>query len=171
MRAYAETTHRVDLKRQFKEKQMGRPLRKDVNGIDVIRFAGTNSTDTNAGIILKGYFAADSGLNADYMIIKQRGANTFVVLSAAKDTFVDGETITGPTSSYFRTGKLVVGTPNAEGEIQMLAYLAGGADASVTAIAKITKRVATDFSGNRYTWEMTNFEDSAADQIELTLIV
>ena len=36
MRAYAETTHRVDLKRQFKEKQMGRPLRKDILGVDVI---------------------------------------------------------------------------------------------------------------------------------------
>jgi hypothetical protein len=151
---------------------MGRPLRKDRNGVDVIRSRGTNSTDTNAGITLAGYFAADSGLNSDYMIIKQRGAKTFVVLSAANDTFVDGESIKGPTSTFFRTGTLVATTPDAEGELLMLGYTGteGNKTANAVPIAKITKRVATDFSGNRYTWVMGDFEDSTGDQIFLTAI-
>ena len=150
---------------------MGRPLRKDVNGVDVIRSFGTNTPgDSNAGIKLSGFFTADSGLNSDYMIVKQRGAKTFVVLSQTNDSFVDGESIKGPTSTFFRTGTLVATTPNADGEILMVGFTEDGADASSTAIAKLTKRVATDFSGNKYTWRLGNFDDSAGDQIFLTAI-
>ena len=145
---------------------MGRPLRKDVNGVDVIRSFGTNSSDSNAGIRLSGYFGG--ALATDYMIVKQRGAKTFVVLSEANDSFVDGESIKGPDSADFETGTLVATTPNANGEIQMLGYDTEGNNA--VAIAKITKRVATDFSGNKYTWEMANYDDSTGDQIQLTAI-
>ena len=146
---------------------MGRPLRKDVNGVDVIRSFGTNTPgDENAGIRLKGYF--DNTLATDYMIIKQRGAKTFVVLSEANDSFVDGESIKGPSSVYFETGTLVATTPNANGEIQMLGYDSEGNNP--VAIAKITKRVATDFSGNKYTWAMSNYDDSTGDVIVLTAI-
>ena len=51
---------------------MGRPLSKDVNGVDV---RGTYAT-TNAGIRVEFY---DSELRTDGAIIKQRGAKTFVV--------------------------------------------------------------------------------------------
>jgi hypothetical protein len=44
----------------------------------------------------------------------------------------------------------------------------GNLDTGLVAIAKITKRVATDFSGNRYTWFLEN--DSSADYIVLTAI-
>jgi len=145
---------------------MGRPLRKDVNGVDVIRSFGTNSSDSNAGIRLSGYFGG--ALATDYMIIKQRGAKTFVVLSESDDSFVDGESIKGPDSADFQTGTLVETTPNANGEIQMLGTLNDGS--AEVAIAKITKRVATDFSGNKYTWVMSQFDDSTGDQILLTAI-
>lgn len=146
---------------------MGRPLRKDVNGVDVIRTFGTNTPgDENAGIRLNGYFGGS--LASDYMIIKQRGAKTFVVLSESDDSFVDGESITGPDSADFQTGTLVETTPNANGEIQMLGTLNDGS--AEVAIAKITKRVATDFSGNRYTWVMSQYDDSTGDQILLTAI-
>ena len=146
---------------------MGRPLRKDVNGVDVIRTFGTNTPgDSNAGIRLSGYFGG--ALATDYMIIKQRGAKTFVVLSESDDSFVDGESITGPDSADFKTGTLVETTPNANGEIQMVGTLNDGS--AEVAIAKITKRVATDFSGNRYTWVMSQFDDSTGDQILLTAI-
>jgi hypothetical protein len=42
------------------------------------------------------------------------------------------------------------------------------ADANAVPIAKITKRVATDFSGVRYTWYLEN--DSSTDVIVLTAI-
>jgi hypothetical protein len=157
---YAESLC-VDLERQIKEKQMGRPLRKDILGTDVI-----------------GTFTSDAGVRVDYhdgsslvttgIIKKQRGAKTFVVLSAFNDTFVDGESIKGPTSTFFRTGTLVATTPDAEGELLMLGTLNNGS--AEVAIAKITKRVATDFSGNRYTWVMSQYNDSTGDQILLTAI-
>ena len=150
---------------------MGRPLRKDVNGVDVIRSFGTNNPgDDNAGIRLEGYFGG--ALASDYMIIKQRGSKTFVVLSETDDSFVDGESIKGPDSADFKTGVLVESEPNANGEIRIVGYPAvgGQGESDAIAIAKITKRVVTDFSGNRYTWYLTNFEDSTGDQIILTAI-
>jgi hypothetical protein len=34
-------------------------------------------------------------------------------------------------------------------------------------IAKLTKRIATDFEGNRYKWYLSNFEDSSGDTLVL----
>jgi hypothetical protein len=70
----------------------------------------------------------------------------------------------------FFTAKLTNGTPSAYGEMQIIAYLTGGADASAVNVAKITKRIITDFSGNKYKWRMTNYADSSGDQIELTAL-
>jgi hypothetical protein len=52
---------------------MGRPLRKDINGVDVI---GTPAT-TAAGITVE--FHDGTALRSDGIILKQRGAKTFVV--------------------------------------------------------------------------------------------
>ncbi len=137
---------------------MGRPLRKDVNGVDVIGTYGTNASgDGSAGIVVKFY---DASLRTDGAIIKQRGSRTFVV-SRIGDI--------GTTSAY-TTAVLTNATPSAAGEMQIIAYLVGGADATAFNVAKITKRVITDFSGNRYTWQMTNYGDSTGDQIECTAI-
>jgi hypothetical protein len=136
---------------------MGRPLKKDVNGINVIGTYGTNSSDSSAGIVVKFYNAS---LRTDGVIIKQRGAKSFVVAQIAN---------IGTTSAY-TTAVLKNGTPSAAGEMQIIAYLSGGIDASAVNVAKITKRIITDFSGVKYTWRMTNFADSTADQIELTAL-
>ncbi len=71
MRIYA-VTRSVDLERQHKEKQMGRPLRKDVFGTDVIGTGAGAAT----GVRVDFY---DASLRTDGVIIKQRGAKTFVV--------------------------------------------------------------------------------------------
>jgi len=142
---------------------MGRPLKKDVLGTNVIRSYST----TEAGIRMSGYFAADSGLQTDYQAVKQRGAKTYVVQRLATDAFTDSESQGDLTSTNLRVGTLVVGTPAAEGELQLL----GSSNAQVpgtVAIAKLTKRIATDFSGNRYTWYLEN--DSSADVIVLTAV-
>jgi len=131
---------------------MGRPLRKDVNGVDVIgTYVG------NSGAVVKFY---DSGLRTDGVIIKQRGAKTFLVVRRGD---------IGTTANYV-TAVLKNGTPSAYGEMQLIAYLSGGADASAVNVAKITKRIVTDFSGNKYKWRMTNYADSSGDQIELTAL-
>jgi len=137
---------------------MGRPLKKDVNGVNVLGTFGTNTSgDTSAGIRVRFY---DASLRTDGAIIKQRGAKTFLVARIGS---------IGTTSAYV-TAKLKNGTPSAYGEMQIIAYLTGGADASAVNVAKITKRIITDFSGNKYKWRMTNYADSSGDQIELTAL-
>ena len=124
---------------------MGRPLRKDVNGVDVI---GTYAT-TNTGIRVD--FHDGSTVQDDGIIIKQRGAKTFVVAQVGT-----------PTTRFTRV--LVNGTPSA-GQMRLFGWIGGNGGTSVD-IAKITKRVATDFTGKRYTWFLEN--DSSNDYIVLT---
>jgi len=52
---------------------MGRPLKKDVFGTTVLG----NYRNGNSGIRVSGYFGG--ALNTDYILVKQRGAQTFVV--------------------------------------------------------------------------------------------
>jgi hypothetical protein len=58
---------------------MGRSLKKDIFGTDVL---GLNNLG-NTGIAVSGYFGGAQSSN--YVLIKQRGANTYVV--AKKETF------------------------------------------------------------------------------------
>jgi len=130
---------------------MGRPLRKDINGVDVI---GTPAT-TAAGITVE--FHDGTALRSDGIILKQRGAKTFVVARVG-----------APTVKF--TCVLQSAEPAAAGQMRMVGFTAQGqaADNGAVAVAKITKRVITDFSGNRYTWFLEN--DSSADYIILTAI-
>jgi hypothetical protein len=132
---------------------MGRPLRKDRLGTDVI---GTGAT-TSTGITVQFY---DASLRADGVIIKQRGAKTFVVTQIGN--------IGDTSSGKYVTARLVSGEPAAYGEMRLRGSTTGLVDQNLVAIAKITKRVATDFSGNRYNWYLEN--DSSADYIVLTAI-
>jgi hypothetical protein len=69
---------------------MGRSLKKDIFGTNVLGLPGTATvSDTNTGIAVSGYFGG--ALSTAYVLIKQRGANTYVV--AKKETF------TGTTSN------------------------------------------------------------------------
>lgn len=140
---------------------MGRPLFKDVNGVKATR----SYTTTQAGIKVQGYFGGS--LASDYQIVKQRGAKTFVVLSTATDEFTEAESISGITAANLNVGTLVSGEPAANGEIRILGSTAGQTPGDI-AIAKITRRIATDFSGNRYTWYVDN--DSSGDVLVLTAI-
>jgi hypothetical protein len=128
---------------------MGRPLRKDRNGVDVI---GTPAT-TATGITVQ--FHDGSALRSDGIILKQRGAKTFVVAR-----------IGAPTVRF--TCVLQSAEPSAAGQMRMQGSTTGLLDQNLVAIAKITKRVATNFSGVRYTWYLEN--DSSADYIVLTAI-
>jgi hypothetical protein len=125
---------------------MGRPLRKDAFGTDAI---GTYASNT--GIRVDFY---DSALRDDGIILKQRGAKTFVVARVGTPTTIS-------------TAVLVTGTPNAAGQMNLFGF-SGGNGAQRTNLAKITKRVATDFTGKRYTWQLVN--DSSNDYIVLTAL-
>ena len=128
---------------------MGRPLRKDINGVDVI---GTPAS-TATGITCEFY---DGSTNrTDGILIKQRGASTFMVAR-----------IGTPATRY--VARLVSGTPSAAYQMRIRGSTTGMLDANLVAIRKLTKRIAIDFSGNRYTWYLEN--ESSADYIVLTAL-
>jgi hypothetical protein len=137
---------------------MGRPLKKDVYGTKVTR----SFTTGEAGIVVQGYFGGS--LASDYQIVKQRGKKTFVVLKSSTDAFTESESIGGITGTNLKTGVLVSAEPSANGQIRILGSATGQTPGDI-AIAKITKRIATDFSGNRYKWYLDN--DSSADVLVL----
>ena len=125
---------------------MGRPLRKDVFGTDVI------GTPTGASTGIKVQSHDGTSLSAASYIIKQRGAKRFVITTNGTDR---------------QTCTLQSTTPSAAGQMLMMGYTQPyQADANAVPIAKITKRVATSFSGVRYTWYLEN--DSSTDVIVLT---
>jgi hypothetical protein len=126
---------------------MGRPLRKDVNGVDVI---GTFTGDS--GIKVEAY--NEGSLSTASYIVKQRGAKTYDVTENGTDVY---------------RCVLVATEPDTNGEMRILGSTTGLLPAT-TAIAKLTKRVATDFSGNRYTWYLSQYADSTGDVIVLTAI-
>jgi hypothetical protein len=128
---------------------MGRPLRKDVNGVDAINTPAGTAT----GITCEFY---DGSTNrTDGILIKQRGASSFMVAR-----------IGSPTTRY--VAKLVSGTPAAEYEMRIRGSTTGLLDQNLVAIRKLTKRIAIDFSGNRYKWYLES--DSSADYIVLTAL-
>ena len=133
---------------------MGRPLSKDILGVNVI-----GEATSNTGIRVEFY---DASLRTDGGIVKQRGAKTFVV---AQEANLDTTNLKDSTSTT--TAVLKDGAPSAAGEMRLWGYVGSNSGSEVN-IAKITKRVATDFSGNRYTWALEN--DSTNDYIVLTAV-
>jgi|TARA_R110000851_G_scaffold326840_1_gene495849 hypothetical protein len=133
---------------------MGRPLSKDVLGTDAI---GT-PLSTETGIRVEAY-TDQAYTDATYntttnfaYIVKQRGAKTFVVANQA---------------GVYGVCVLQAAIPSAEGQMRINGYV-GGNGSAPTPIAKMTKRIATDFSSNRYTWTLEN--DSSSDYIVLTAV-
>lgn len=129
---------------------MGRPLRKDVLGVDAIN----DYTGAATGVRVEFY---DTQLRTDGVIIKQRGAKTFTCCRV-------GDIGTGTAYTKY---VLVSDTPNAAGEMNLFGWSPSNGGERVN-LRKITKRVATDWSGNKYTWTLEN--DSSNDYIVLTAI-
>ena len=127
---------------------MGRPLRKDVFGTDAI-----GTPVSNTGVTVS--FHDGTSLRTDGIIIKQRGAKTFVVARVGT-----------PTTRF--TCVLQNGTPSAVGQMQLTGSTTGLLDQNLVNCGKITKRIFTDFSGNKYKWYLES--DSSADYIVLTAL-
>jgi hypothetical protein len=130
---------------------MGRPLKRDKNGILVFGTYGTNTPgDSSAGIRCEAYIGGSN--QNDVYIVRQRGVRTYLVYDTSASTEV--------------VARLVAGTPAAAGEMRLTGYV-DGADTPVY-LRKLTKKSAIDFNNNKYRWELTNYADSSADQIKLT---
>jgi len=134
---------------------MGRPLRKDVNGVDV----RASYANLNAGIRCE--FHDGTALRTDGVIVRQRGAKTYVVTQIGNLN----SNLESSTSKF--TCVLQSAQPNAVGQMRILGATNDQVPGTV-AIRKLTKRLAVDFSGNRYKWYLEN--DSSADVIRLTAI-
>ena len=125
---------------------MGRPLYRDVNGVDV---RGTFTSAT--GLRVDAYFGGS--LRTDVWIVNQKGARKYKVQD-------ESDSSTGVC-------KLVNGTPAANGEMKLVGYVGGNGGATVI-LNKLQKRTAIDWNGARYTWRIEN--DSTNDYIVLTAI-
>lgn len=142
---------------------MGRPLHKDSFGTSAVGSFGEGDSSASQTGIRVSFF--DTALRTDGVIVKQRGAKTFVVSQVTHVT----ENLT--QTPFTSTCVLQSATPSAAGQMRMVGYTAqsgGDVIATEVAIARITKRVVTDFSGNKYTWKLEN--DSSNDYIVLTPI-
>ena len=128
---------------------MGRPLKKDVNGVDALNTPASTAT----GITCEFYDGATN--QVDGILIKQRGASSFMVARI------------GTPGTRF-VARLVTGTPAAAFEMRIRGSTTGNLDTGLVSIRKLTKRIAIDFSGNRYKWFLEN--DSSADYIVLTAL-
>jgi len=149
MRTYVVIPQRRPRTSYLRRNQMGRPLRKDINGVDVL---GTPA-GAETGITVQ--FHDGTSLRNDGIIIKQRGAKTFVVAQV------------GSPATRF-TCVLQSAEPSAAGQMRMQGSTTGLLDQNLVPIAKITKRVATAFNDTRYRWFLEN--DSSADYIVLIAI-
>lgn len=140
---------------------MGRPLKKDINGVEVIGKTAGTTGPLEAGIQAEFF---DGELVTTGAIVKQRGSKTFVI---AADSNINAGRLNSSTPTF--TCVLQADEPNAVGEMRVSGFEEG----SVTPvyISKLTKRVACDFNGNCYTWFMVDYEDSAGDKIRLVPIV
>ena len=141
---------------------MGRPLQKDINGTDVIgSYSATTGENIQSGIVVE--FHDGTALRSDGCIVKQRGARTYVV------TRVGNISTTAALNASASQVVCVLqsGTPSAVGQMRIKGVTSAPADVY---LAKLTKRIATDFDGKRYTWKLTKFQDLSTDEISLTLI-
>lgn len=131
---------------------MGRPVKRDVNGVVVF---GTYAS-TNVGIRVVANIGGT--IRDDVYIVKQKGARSYKVIDAS--------------DSATRQCVLVNKDPDklANGEMLMTGRVAADSNQATNGrrIMKLNKRLATDFSGNRYKWYMA--DDSSSDDILLVAL-
>ncbi len=138
---------------------MGRPLKKDTNGVNVIGSAAYGAVgEKEAGIMVEFW---DTELRTDGAIVKQRGAKTYVVTQIAN--IIDNDLKGSDNKS---TCTLQAEEPTAPGQMRIV----GEGPSGPVYIAKLTKRLATSFDGARFKWNMTSYEDSSGDTIVLVPI-
>ena len=175
---------------------MGRPLYRDVAGTLVAgTYANPNagirceayfaSNQTDVYIVKQKaatrYLVADSSVVNDedvavgskYIIVTKDTTDWISMGSHSNDVgtiFTCTTTCASPVNgvaNLLTVAKLVSGTPATAGEMRIKGYPGGNGQTGV-AIKKLGKRVAIDFSGNRYRWTLVN--DSTNDYIQLTAI-
>ena len=131
---------------------MGRPVKRDVNGVLVFG----DFTTTSVGIRVVANIGGT--IRDDVFIVKQKGTRSYLVQDQSDDT-TGLCRLVNKESGNLSTGEMV-----------MTGRVAADADQATNGrrIRKLTKRIATDFSGVRYKWYMA--DDSGSDDILLVAL-
>jgi hypothetical protein len=131
---------------------MGRPIKRDVNGIQVF---GTYAS-TNVGIRVIANIGGT--IRDDVYILKQKGARSYRVFDVS-DSATAQCRLVNKDSDKLSTGEML-----------MTGRVAADSDQATNGrrIMKLNKRIATDFSGVRYKWSMA--DDSGSDDILLVAL-
>ena len=131
---------------------MGRPVKRDVNGVLVF---GTFQT-TSVGIRVVANIGGT--VRNDVFIVKQKGTRSYTVQDQSDNT-TGLCRLVNKESGNLSTGEMV-----------MTGRVAADSDQATNGrrIRKLTKRIATDFSGVRYKWSLA--DDSSSDDILLVAL-
>jgi len=131
---------------------MGRPVKDDVNGVQVF--------GTYAGTAVGIRVVANIGgtIRDDVYILKQTGTRAYRVFDVSDSAtglcrLVNKDNDKLSTGEMVMSGRVAVDTDQATNKRR---------------IRKLTKRIATDFSGIRYKWSMA--DDSGSDDILLVAL-
>ena len=131
---------------------MGRPVKRDVNGVAVF---GTYAS-TAVGIRVVANIGGT--IRDDVYILKQKGTRAYRVFDVS-DSATGLCRLVNVDSDKLSTGEML-----------MTGRVTADADQATNGrrIMKLTKRIATDFSGARYKWQMA--DDSGSDDILLVAL-
>ena len=141
----------VDLERQTRRKQMGRPVNKRYFGTVVDEIGSEASENFTVSVRVSGQSESSSGI-----ILSQRSTNKFKVDDAAAGNGNEGIC----TLVDKAPGTLVEGDMILEGFV--------GSGSVATRIKKIYNKTCRDFSNNRYTWSIS--DDSTRNVMVLTAL-
>jgi hypothetical protein len=131
---------------------MGRPVKKDVNGVEV--FGTYASTAVGIRVIAN----IGGTIRDDVYILKQKGTRAYTVFDVS-DSATGLCRLVNKDSDKLSTGEML-----------MTGRVAADADQATNGrrIRKLTKRVATDYNGVRYKWSLA--DDSSSDDILLVTL-
>ena len=131
---------------------MGRPVKRDVNGVLVFG----DFTTTSVGIRVVANISGT--IRDDVFIVKQKGTRSYLVQDKS-DSATGLCRLANKDSDKLSTGEML-----------MTGRVAADSDQATNGrrIRKLTKRIATDFSGVRYKWSLAN--DSTSDDILLVAL-
>jgi hypothetical protein len=131
---------------------MGRPVKRDVNGVLVFG----DFTTTSVGIRVVANIGGT--VRNDVFILKQAGTRAYRVFDVS-------DSATGLCRLVDKEGGNLL-----TGEMVMSGRVAADANEATNGrrIRKLTKRIATDFNGARYKWSLA--DDSTSDDILLVAL-
>ena len=131
---------------------MGRPVKRDVNGVLVFG----DFTTTSVGIRVVANIGGT--IRDDVFIVKQKGTRSYLVQDKS-DSATGLCRLVDKESGNLSTGEMV-----------MSGRVAADANDATNGrrIRKLTKRIATDFNSVRYKWSLA--DDSSSDDILLVAL-